>query len=140
MEGGAAGHGVGLEHFEGTMRKVGRWVLARTTLGAAPASQASFQRRAQRHQRSPGLRPVKPNSGRGVERSLPRGAGEGEEGSSVTRTQTVWRPRSEGPVLQQPSRKKPVIGSKEQGFSGSPRTLRLGSSLGLHGQYPVISR
>jgi hypothetical protein len=36
------------------------WVDARTTGGAAPASNASFQRDAHRHQRSPATRPGKP--------------------------------------------------------------------------------
>jgi hypothetical protein len=41
------------------------------TRGAIPASSASFQRAAHRHQRSPGCRPGKPISGSGVLRSLP---------------------------------------------------------------------
>ena len=82
---------------------------------------------------------MKPNSGRGVERSLPR-AREKARNSGVTRTQTVWRPRSAGPVLQQPSRKKPVIGSKEQGFKRLAQDVEAGVDLDLHGQYPVISR
>ncbi len=48
------------------------WVARITTLGAAFASRASTQRKAQRHQRSPDLRPGKPNSGRGVLKSFPR--------------------------------------------------------------------
>ena len=63
----------------GTSSSTERWVLASTTFGAMPASSASTQRAAQRHQRSPGRRPGKPNSGRGVDRSLPRCAREGEE-------------------------------------------------------------
>jgi hypothetical protein len=39
--------------------------------GAWPASSASCQRGAHKHQRPPGLRPGKPNCGIGVERSLP---------------------------------------------------------------------
>ena len=64
----------------------------KTTRGAWPASSASCQRGAQRHQRSPGFRPRKPNSAsllselRGVafvnrlidEGRLPRGTREGE--------------------------------------------------------------
>ena len=39
--------------------------------GRAPSSAACRKRAAQRHQRSPGLRPGEDKSGRGVERSLP---------------------------------------------------------------------
>ena len=55
----------------GTTSRVASWVAVSLTLGALPASSASFQRSAQRHQQSPGLSPGKPNSGTGVERSLP---------------------------------------------------------------------
>jgi hypothetical protein len=48
------------------------WVARRTTRGAWPASNASCQRDAHKHQRSPDFNPGKPNSGTGVERSLPR--------------------------------------------------------------------
>ena len=41
--------------------------------------------------------------------------------------QTVCFPVSALPVLQQPSRKNPVTGDVEQGFSSSPKTFRLGS-------------
>src|SRR5271155_3419529 len=47
------------------------WVARKTTRGAWPALKASCQRGAHKHQRSPGLTPGKPNSGTGVERSLP---------------------------------------------------------------------
>ena len=46
-------------------------VAIRTTGGAAPASAASSQRAAHRHQRSPDTSPGNMNSGRGVPRSLP---------------------------------------------------------------------
>ena len=59
--------------------------------------------RAQRHQRSPGCRPSKPHSGRGVERSFPA-ARLKSRNSSVITAQTVWLPTSSGPVEQQPSR------------------------------------
>ncbi len=68
-----------------------------------PASKASCQRAAHRHHWSPGCRPVKPNSGCGVDRSLPTDA-ENAKNSAVTRVQTVWTPMSSAPVLQQPSR------------------------------------
>ena len=58
---------------------------------------------AHRHHWSPGWRPAKPNSGCGVERSLPTDA-EKARNSAVTRVQTVWTPTSSAPVLQQPSR------------------------------------
>src|SRR5438128_12384463 len=43
----------------GTISRVASWVAVSLTLGALPASSASFQRSAQRHQQSPGLRPDK---------------------------------------------------------------------------------
>ena len=58
---------------------VASWVPARNTGGATPASHASSQRLAQRHHRSPGLRPLKPKSGFGVEQVVPAGLREGEE-------------------------------------------------------------
>ena len=75
---------------------------------------ASSQRDAQTHQRSPGCSPSKPHSGRGVERSLPAARLKARNSSVIT-AQTVWLPRSSGPVAQQPSRKKPVSGAVEQG-------------------------
>src|SRR5262249_41348072 len=44
--------------------------------------------------------------------------------AAVITVHTVWLPTSSGPVSQQPSRKKPVIGLIEQSSSRSPRTLR----------------
>ena len=44
--------------------------------------------------------------------------------SAVTTAQMVWLPTSSGPVLQQPSRKKPVSGSVPHGSRWPPRTLR----------------
>src|SRR6516225_1221842 len=79
------------------------WVARKTTRGARFASKASCQRAAQRHQRSPGFRPGKPNSGNGVERSLPRDL-ENSRNAEVITAQTVWLPMSSRPVLQQPSR------------------------------------
>ncbi|EEF22873.1 conserved hypothetical protein [Ricinus communis] len=86
-----------------TMARVSSWVASRMTWGAMPASSASRQRPAHRHQRSPGLSPRKANSGRGVERSLPVDL-EKARNSSVIKAQTVCRPRSCGPVSQQPLR------------------------------------
>ena len=89
--------------------------------GAQPASIASRQRGAHKHQRSPGLRPGKPNWGIGDERSLPQDL-ENSRNAAVMTAQTVWL--SSPLVLQQPSRKKPVLGSVEQTSSRSPRTFR----------------
>lgn len=44
--------------------------------------------------------------------------------SAVTTAQIVWLPRSWGPVVQQPSRKKPVNGAVLHTSSAPPRTLR----------------
>src|SRR5215813_5439818 len=52
--------------------KAPSWVARKTTRGAWPASNASCQRDAHKHQRSPGFSPGKPNAGTGVERSLPQ--------------------------------------------------------------------
>src|SRR5437899_10272580 len=98
-------------------------VARSNTRGAWPASNASCQRGAHRHQRSPGLRPAKPNCGIGVERSLPQVLEKARKPAVMT-TQTVWLPTSSRDVLQQPSRKKPVIGFIEQTSSRSPSTLR----------------
>jgi hypothetical protein len=56
--------------------------------GAWSASSASRQRSAHKHQRSPGLRPGKPNCGIGVERSLPRDL-ENSRNAAVMTAQTV---------------------------------------------------
>ena len=54
-----------------THSSVAACVDASTTGGATPASKASCQRGAHRHHWSPGRSPSKPNSGCGVDRSLP---------------------------------------------------------------------
>ena len=46
-------------------------VASKTTIGAQLLSNASFHLKAHKHHRSPDLTPAKPNSGNGVERSLP---------------------------------------------------------------------
>jgi hypothetical protein len=106
------------------------------TRGAWPASSASCQRGAHTHQRSPGLRPGKPNCGIGVERSLPQDL-ENSRNSAVMTAQTVWLPTSSRLVLQQPSRKNPVMGFTEQSSSRSPRTF-LGAC-GRPPPFPVSS-
>ena len=69
-----------------------------------------------------GLEPGKPHSGCGVTKSFPSST-EKSRNSRVTLTQTVCRPRSSGPVRQNPSRKNPVIGSRQQHFRSVPRTF-----------------
>jgi branched-chain amino acid transport system ATP-binding protein len=58
-------------------------------------------RGAQRHQRSPGFRARKPNSGIGVERSLPRDL-ENSRNAAVMTAQTVWLPMSSRPCRSSP--------------------------------------
>ena len=97
-------------------------VAASTTFGAKPASNASCHRGAHKHHRSPGCNPGKPHWRLGVERSFPA-AFENARNSAVSITQTVCDPTSSGPVLQHPSRKKPVIGDVQQIASLSPSTF-----------------
>jgi hypothetical protein len=78
-------------------------VASSTTCGALSASNASTQRSAQTHQRSPACKPANPNSGRGVDRSLPR-AFENARNSAVISAHTVCTPVSSAPVSQQPVR------------------------------------
>jgi hypothetical protein len=78
-------------------------VAVSTRGGATPASSASRQAAAQMHHRSPGFSPGNPNSSAGVIRSLPR-LRANSRNSAVTSAHTTCRPRSSGPVLQQPSR------------------------------------
>jgi len=63
-------------------------VARKTTRGAWLASNASCQRGAHKHPRSPGFSRGTPNSGIGVERSLPRDL-EKSRNSEVITTQTV---------------------------------------------------
>src|SRR5271155_285812 len=100
-------------------------VARNTTRGARPACSASCHRGAHKHQRSPGFSPGKPNSGTGVERSLPQDF-EYSRNPAVMTAHTVWLPMSSRLVSQHPSRKKPVIGLREQTSSRSPSTF-LGS-------------
>ena len=71
--------------------------------GARVAASASTQRDAHRHHRSPAFNPAKPNSGRGVLRSLPAEALKARN-SSVMTAHTVCTPTSSAPVSQQPLR------------------------------------
>src|SRR3990172_7991899 len=111
-----------LSACSGTSLSTFACVASRTTLGALPASQASIQRSTCRHQRSPGCRPRKRISGRGVPRSLPRSR-EYSRNSAVTRTQTRCATPCSPRVAQHPSRKKPVSGAKLHASSGPPRTF-----------------
>ena len=86
-----------------TYRSAASCVLSSTTWGATPASSASFQRSAHRHHRSPGFRPGKRYSIRGVMRSLPWSR-EKSRNAAVTMAHTTCRPASSGPVAQHPSR------------------------------------
>src|SRR5947209_6589753 len=97
--------------------------VASRSIGAARlCSSADFQRVTQTHHLSPGLSPGNPHSGTGVTRSLPSST-EKSKNSRVTFTQTVCKPTSSGPVRQKPSRKNPVIGSRQQHLSSVPRTF-----------------
>ena len=114
----------------GTTRSAAVFVALRSTLGTAAggaspafaASKASSHRAEHKHHLSPARSPGK-EGGRGVARSLPREAVK-ERNSAVTIAQTVWEPRSDASVLQKPSRKKPVVGAKQQGANGVPNTER----------------
>jgi hypothetical protein len=75
------------------------------------------------------LSPGNSYCGTGVDKSLPR-LRENFKKSSVIRAQTKCIPWSSTPVRQQPSRKKPVIGSKEHGCNSVPNTL-LAPAIGL---------
>ncbi len=98
------------------------WVASRSTGAARLRSSADFHLVTQTHHLSPGLSPGNPHSGTGVTRSLPSST-EKSKNSRVTFTQTVCKPMSSGPVRQKPSRKNPVIGSRQQHFNSVPRTL-----------------
>src|SRR5665213_3608712 len=111
-----------ISNSNGTILRVFSCVASRTTGQAAPACCTWSQRAAQTHQRSPGLRPLKPYCGIGVERSLPSALLAAKKLSSTTQ-QMVCTPRSAGPVLQQPSRKKPVMGLQPQTASDWPKTF-----------------
>jgi hypothetical protein len=62
---------------------------------------------------------------------------ENSRNAAVMTTQTVWLPTSSRLVLQQPSRKNPVLGFIEQTSSRSPRTFR--GALGRPPPFPLSS-
>src|SRR5262249_8949226 len=97
-------------------------VASRSTGAARLWSSALFHRVTHTHHLSPGLSPGKPYSGTGVTRSFPSST-EKSKNSRVTFTQTVCCPTSSGPVRQKPSRKNPVIGSRQQHFNSVPKTF-----------------
>ena len=107
----------------GTMSSARSWVEARTTGAATPSRKARSQFGAVTHHRSPGRRPGNRNWGAGVDRSLPIDLWWARNSSVIT-AQMVWLPRSWGPVVQHPSRWKPVTGSVPHSSSGPPSTFR----------------
>ena len=112
-----------LRVWSDTVSKALIWVLSNLMSGAQSACNASTQRLMQRHHWSPAISPGNWYSGLGVIRSFPF-CRLNCKNASVTMAQTKWLPTSSLFVLQQPSLKKPVRGSKEQGMRGSPNTLR----------------
>ena len=117
-----SGHRGALQVGEVDPLQARAWVAASNTGGATPARCACAHRLAHKHQRSPGRNPGKPNSGRGVTRSLPTPT-LNRRNSSVTTAQTVCTPASSASVSQQPSRRNPVIGSVPQLSSSPPSTF-----------------
>ena len=93
------------------------------TIGAIPASKASCQRPAQRHQHSPGVNPGKLYSGIGVLKSLPICLLKARNSSVIT-AQITWRPWSFPSVWQVPFLYHPVLFSRQHGTRGVPKTLR----------------
>ena len=88
---GALSRQVHCKAFEMVERTVSQSSLmsrAQDHTGCFFASNASRQRGAHKHHRSPDFNPGKPNSGMGVERSLPRDL-ENSRKSEVNTTQTV---------------------------------------------------
>ena len=108
--------------LSGTISSALILVLSSLILGAQFSWAASIQRCRQRHHWSPATKPGNWYSGLGVMRSFPL-ARLNCKNSSLTMAQTRWLPTSSELVLQQPSRKKPVRGSKEQGTKGCPKTF-----------------
>ena len=98
-------------------------VLSSLIMGAQFSCAASIQRFRHRHHWSPATNPGNWYSGLGVIRSFPF-AKLNCKNSSLTMAQTRWLPTSSALVLQQPSRKKPVRGSNEQGTKGCPNTFK----------------
>ena len=60
-----------LRIFKSMNLRVSIWVESKNTGGAIPLSYACFQRKAHKHQRSPGFTPGNSNSGFGVDKSFP---------------------------------------------------------------------
>ena len=106
-----------------TISKAFSCVPSRNTGGAFPATNASFQREAHKHHRSPGCTPGKRNLGTGVLRSFPTDFVKSRN-SAVACTQITCNPRSFSSVEQHPSRFQPVRGFNEQVFRMPPKTFR----------------
>lgn len=111
-----------LRVLRGTVSSALIWVLSNLMKGAQLALNASTQRLMHKHHWSPAINPGNWYSGLGVMRSFPLCRLNSKK-ASVTMAHTRWLPTSSSLVLQQPSLKNPVRGSKEQGVRGSPNTL-----------------
>ena len=96
---------------------------SKTMGGATPASQACIQRSTHKHQKSPSLRPGKPNSGLGDVKSFPFSLVKDRNAFDIF-AHTVCRPLSRGVAWQNPSRRKPVFSLQLQTFNTDPTTLR----------------
>ena len=111
-----------LSSSRGTTESAENSVADKMTGGATPASMASFQRLAQRHQWLPGFSPGNPDSGTGVLRSLPAVL-EKAKNSAVISAQITCFPRSSGSVSHVPFLNQPAIGSHPHSTKGLPRTF-----------------
>ena len=112
-----------LRIFKGTVSNALMCVLSSLINGAQLAFNASTQRLMHKHHWSPATNPGNWYSGLGVMRSFPFWRLYCKNWF-VTIAHTRWLPTSSSLVLQHPSLKKPVKGSKEQGMSGSPNTFK----------------
>ena len=121
------------------MRRVKAWVLARTTLGAAPASQASFQRSGAEAPAVAGGEALEAElRARGGE-VVAAARGEGEEvGGDADADGVAAAVGGAGvaaAVAEEAGHR--VVGA---GLQRLAEDVEAGVELGLHGQYPVISR
>ena len=110
--------------FKSINLSVSIWVDSKNTGGAIPLSYACFQRKAHKHQRSPGFTPENWNSGCGVDKSLPTDL-LNSKNSSVAKMHTVCTPISSLQVSHEPFLKKPVFGLLQQTSSLLPNTFIL---------------
>jgi hypothetical protein len=110
------------------MTSLPRRMAVSLTFGALPASTASFQRSAQRHQQSPGLSPGQPNSGTGGQ-IVAGGLRESQKGRIDLGAHRV-HPEILGSSVAAAVPIKPVIGLVQHSASGSPRILRGSNMVG----------